>query len=407
MSKEPHLSILRLVDLLLSLADAFDIIPRFFKLPRDYDEFKKDVERNPNRLYIQKPTNSSRGRGVKMILRPKDVPRDTKDVLIQHYVDRPLLINRLKFDLRIYICATCMDPLRLYVYTDGLARFATEEYSEDKSDLKNRCVHLTNVSVNKKSSKFVANESTEEESSGSKWSLRALRSYFDAQDSAQGKTGSSSWSLIWKQVHDISVKSVLAAECRMNVENKVKVPHRYNCFEVFGIDVMLDSDLRAWLIEVNTCPSLASDCPLDSRVKGSMISDCMNMVGVVPFDLEALKAEVEARKQARLTGLPTGREAPQQHQVAMPKTVKEAEEMDFTSISQDRLPDIIIEMEAEYERRRGWERAFPCVEDPLKYLDLFETPRTSNTMACLYLASKKGSKKPGTSGTGRHHWRVQ
>lgn len=231
--------------------EAFDIIPRFFRLPRDYDEFKKDVERNPTRLYIQKPTNSSRGRGIKMITRPKDVSRETKDVLIQHYVDRPLLINKLKFDLRVYVCATCMDPLRLYVFTDGLARFATEEYSEDKSDLKNRCVHLTNVSVNKKSSKFVPNESNDEESSGSKWSLRALRSHLDAQDIAEGK-GKSSWPYIWRQVHDIAVKAVLAAECRMNVENKVKVPHRNNCFEVWGIDVMLDADLRAWLIEVNT-----------------------------------------------------------------------------------------------------------------------------------------------------------
>lgn len=38
--------------------------------------------------------------------------------------------------MRIYVTATCMDPLRLYVYNDGLARFATEPYSQDKADLK-------------------------------------------------------------------------------------------------------------------------------------------------------------------------------------------------------------------------------------------------------------------------------
>jgi hypothetical protein len=41
-----------------------------------------------------------------------------------------------KFDMRIYVAATCFDPLRCFVYTDGLARFATEAYSGDKSDLK-------------------------------------------------------------------------------------------------------------------------------------------------------------------------------------------------------------------------------------------------------------------------------
>ena len=336
-----------------------------------------------------------------MVTRPRDISRDVKDVIIQHYVDRPLLINKLKFDLRVYVCATSLDPLRLYVYQDGLTRFATEEYSEDRSDLKNRCVHLTNVSVNKKSNKFIANESTDEESSGSKWSLRALRSFIEHQDQIEGKRGT--WSLIWRQVCDISVKAILAAECRMNVENKVKVPHRSNCFEVWGLDVMLDADYRAWLIEVNTCPSLAADSPLDSRVKTSMISDLMNLVGVIPFDLNEYKAEVEARKQARLTGL--GREV-MQYQMAMPKTVKEAEEVNFSGITPDRLPDIIVEMEAEYERMGGWERVFPCVEDPMRYLDLFETARTTNTLSCMYLASKKGSKRP-VSSSERKVWRLQ
>ena len=43
---------------------------------------------------------------------------------------------RMQFDMRIYVVATCMDPLRLYVYTEGLARFATQPYSQDKADLR-------------------------------------------------------------------------------------------------------------------------------------------------------------------------------------------------------------------------------------------------------------------------------
>jgi hypothetical protein len=71
-----------------------------------------------------------------MLTKPHELPPDTKDVLIQHYVDDPYLINGFKFDMRIYVAATCFDPLRLYVFTDGLARFATEPYSQDKADLK-------------------------------------------------------------------------------------------------------------------------------------------------------------------------------------------------------------------------------------------------------------------------------
>jgi tubulin polyglutamylase TTLL4 len=43
---------------------------------------------------------------------------------------------------------------------------------------------------------------------------------------------------------------------------------------------MLDDNFRAWLIEANTCPSLASDSALDKRIKNAMLADVMNLVGL-------------------------------------------------------------------------------------------------------------------------------
>lgn len=48
--------------------------------------------------------------------------------------------------------------------------------------------------------------------------------------------------------------------------------------QVWGFDIMLDSSLKAWLIEVNTCPALNSDSPLDKHLKVSMVSDLMHLV---------------------------------------------------------------------------------------------------------------------------------
>ena len=63
----------------------------------------------------------------------------------------------MKYDLRVYVLVTSYNPLKVYIYNDGLVRFATEKYSADPKALSKKYVHLTNFSVNKKNSNFVKN----------------------------------------------------------------------------------------------------------------------------------------------------------------------------------------------------------------------------------------------------------
>ena len=68
------------------------------------------------------------GRGIYLIDNIDEVPLD-EDWVISKYVSNPLLINDLKFDLRIYVLVTSFEPLRIYIYDEGLARFASEPFS--------------------------------------------------------------------------------------------------------------------------------------------------------------------------------------------------------------------------------------------------------------------------------------
>lgn len=93
---------------------------------------------------------------------------------VSRYITNPLLIDGKKFDLRIYVVVTCFDPLRVYLYEEGLCRIATVKYSHKRTSFANRKMHLTNYSINKKSKDFVQNHDMDAQS-GNKWSLKALR----------------------------------------------------------------------------------------------------------------------------------------------------------------------------------------------------------------------------------------
>ena len=88
---------------------------------------------------------------------------------------KPHLIDGFKYDLRIYVVVNGINPLRIYIYKDGLARFATEKYvKQDEENIKNHMMHLTNYAINKESENFVANTNADEDDVGSKRSLQAV-----------------------------------------------------------------------------------------------------------------------------------------------------------------------------------------------------------------------------------------
>ena len=69
------------------------------------------------------------------------------------------MIDKKKFDFRLYVLVTQVTPeLQCFLYKDGLARFATDDYSKNTND-DNLFMHLTNYAINKESEKFQKNES--------------------------------------------------------------------------------------------------------------------------------------------------------------------------------------------------------------------------------------------------------
>ena len=130
----------------------FSFWPTTFVLPKEYDLLQAAMIRNPLQYWINKPSGLAQGKGIYITNNPKEIVKNSS-AIVSHYIDNPLTIDQLKFDLRIYVALTSINPLRIYMYEEGLVRFATEIYRSPSTTEpigESKFVHLTNHSINKK-----------------------------------------------------------------------------------------------------------------------------------------------------------------------------------------------------------------------------------------------------------------
>lgn len=78
----------------------------------------------------------------------------------------------------MYVLIYGHDPIRIYLYEEGLARFATESYVKaEKTNMKDNFVHLTNYAINKNNKKFIFNKDEANMDKGHKRSVSFVYRY--------------------------------------------------------------------------------------------------------------------------------------------------------------------------------------------------------------------------------------
>uniref|UniRef100_H3ATC5 Tubulin tyrosine ligase like 2 n=1 Tax=Latimeria chalumnae TaxID=7897 RepID=H3ATC5_LATCH len=247
----------------------YDFSPVAFIMPNDYTkfitEYTKDKQANGGKpsYWICKPVDLSRGRGIFLFQDIKDLTYDCS-VIVQKYIANPLLISGYKFDLRIYVCVTSFHPLTVYIYQEGLVRFATEKFNLNSLD--NIYAHLTNTSINKFGPSYTTNK--ERVGSGCKWTLSQFRCYLHSLNIDE--------LLLWQRINNIVTTTLLTIA--------PSLPPTPNCFELFGFDILIDEKIKPWLLEVNYSPALSLDCSKDVTVKKELITDLIELLNYKSID---------------------------------------------------------------------------------------------------------------------------
>ena len=220
-------------------AREFDFAPRTFLVPEDEAQLLELVARSPASVFIEKPRVGARGEGVRMLAKAQDGKRDGT-TLVQEYLARPHLIDGYKYSLRFYLLVTSVEPLIAWLYDDGFVKLASRQFSLEGKNQGDRFRHLTNPDVlqHDKATPVSSRNLTH----------RAYRQRLAA--------AGTDVALLWRRIHALAARTIAAAQGPMALLQRRERLSNDGCFELFGLDVMLDAGMIPWLLEVNISPSL-------------------------------------------------------------------------------------------------------------------------------------------------------
>ncbi|CAD8044235.1 unnamed protein product [Paramecium primaurelia] len=254
--------------------DPFKFIPLTFHIQdgiKDpvYQQFEEYARRNNINVWIIKPgEQSNRGNGIEVANSISQVKRLVsyreihsngvkKTFIVQQYINKPLLYNKRKFDIRCFMLITCINhQFKAYWYQEGYIRTSCKEFNLDDTDCK--YTHLTNDAVQKYSKNYGKYET------GNKVSFNDFTKYVQEI-----------YNLNFNNTIE-QLKSLCTDIVKASYQHLDPNRHFYT-FELFGLDFMIDSDFKPWLIEVNTNPCLETCCPLLTRLINHLVENTIRI----------------------------------------------------------------------------------------------------------------------------------
>ncbi|XP_047532426.1 tubulin polyglutamylase TTLL13-like [Vanessa atalanta] len=268
----------------------YNFFPKTWCLPADFGEVLTYSKSRKNKTFIIKPECGSQGRGIYLTKSLKDI-KPTDKLICQVYLSKPYLVDGYKFDIRVYTLITSCDPLRIFVYNEGLVRFATSRYADpNANNTTNVFMHLTNYALNKHSRTYVYDSEA-----GSKRKISTLNKVLLSQGVDLDR--------LWHSIDQVIVKTIISAWPILKHSYHACFPSHdmvHACFEILGFDILLDHKLHPFILEVNHSPSFHTDTQLDREVKESLLTDTLTMLNIWQCDKKRVLEEDRKRIRDRL-----------------------------------------------------------------------------------------------------------
>ncbi|MDR5904895.1 PqqD family peptide modification chaperone [Franzmannia qiaohouensis] len=249
------------------LAQRLAFFPRAYVMPHDYHALQAAALADPQQRWILKPTNASKGKGVRVLQDVAQAPL-AADWLVQEYLANPHTIRGHKYVLRLYVLISSIEPLRVYLYRQGFAKLASEPWDPD--DVDNPYSQLTNPDINALN--------TDAEVPVEFIDLERYRHWLREQGHDDEQ--------LFAKIEDLIALTAISAVDAMQQRTAQVGADPKGCYELLGLDCLVDDTLKPWILECNLSPSLGICAApetgglVEERVKGGLVHDMVALLGI-------------------------------------------------------------------------------------------------------------------------------
>ena len=178
-------------------------------------------------------------------------------VIIQKYIERPLLYNGRKCDMRVWVLIT--HTMKVYFFKEGHLKTCSIPYDIESKDA---YTHITNYSFQKHNRNFQKYEK------GNEVPFYDFQTFLD-------KNYPERKYLIKKHLYT-QIREIISISM-MSVKDQINKNNRNYQFEIFGYDFMLDEEFNLFLIEINDDPGIEESSPWISIIIPRMLDDALRL----------------------------------------------------------------------------------------------------------------------------------
>ncbi|MFO8141391.1 MAG: amylase [Marinobacter sp.] len=249
------------------LTDRLAFVPGVFSMPEDYHAFQQAALDNPGKRWMLKPKNAARGKGVQLVGDPAEVPMEPS-WMVQEYLENPHTMHGRKYVLRLYVLISSLEPFRVYLYRQGFAKLASAPYDEENAN--NPYSYLTNPDINALN--------LDAEVPVEFVDFERYRAWLREQGHDDER--------LFAKIEDLVALTCLSALEPMRERSRMVGADTRGCYELMGLDCLVDDQLKPWILECNLSPSLEvcagpdSGGDIEEAIKGALVADMIGLLGL-------------------------------------------------------------------------------------------------------------------------------